>query len=164
MPLIVWTDQMSVGVKLLDNDHKRLVLLVNQLHDGLISGGAKPALEQKFEELIQQVRAHHAQEEQILAEFGYRNSELHQQEHAQLIDQIMQLQMRFLNSTQLAVELDLMRQLREWLFKHIQSSDQEFISHLGAKNVNDKSAVRKNSEGTKKNHPAIESSMAQGVW
>ncbi|MGD0548891.1 MAG: bacteriohemerythrin [Terracidiphilus sp.] len=164
MPLIVWTDQMSVGVKLLDNDHKRLVLIVNQLHDGLMSGRAKPALEYAFNGLIQHVRAHHAQEEQILAEIGYHNSELHKQEHDQLVGEIMELQTQFINCEQLAEELELMRQLRGWFFKHIQNSDRDLVAHLRAHDVNAMLATRKTLGGRAWNLPANEPRMAQGVW
>lgn len=164
MPLIVWIDQMSVGVKLLDNDHKRIVLLVNQLHDGLMAGHAKPALEFAFNGLIQHVRAHHAHEEQILAEIGYHNSESHKQDQDQQIGQIMALQAQFIRCEQLADELEIMRQLRAWFFKHIQSSDQDLVAHLRAKDVNAMLATRKTLGGMAWNLSANEPRVAQGVW
>lgn len=143
MPLIIWTNQLSVGVKLLDNDHKRLVLLVNQLHDGLVTGCSKPALESLFEELAVFADTHHAHEEQLLAETGYPGLEAHKYEHHQMTGLLLELQARFTNSSQLAVELEIVQQLREWLFRHIQASDHKFISHLKAKDVNAILARRK---------------------
>src|ERR1035441_8600856 len=101
MPLIVWTDQMSVEVKLLDNDHKKLVLLINQLHEGLMTGRAKLELEGVFEELVSYTRVHHAQEEHLLIESGYHGSAAHKQEHESTIDRVVALQMRFNSSEEL---------------------------------------------------------------
>jgi len=35
---MTWTDSMSVGVKMLDDDHKKLIDMVNELHDGILEG------------------------------------------------------------------------------------------------------------------------------
>jgi len=35
------TSGMSVDVKLLDNDHKKLAILINDLHDGVMTGCAR---------------------------------------------------------------------------------------------------------------------------
>lgn len=164
MPVIVWTDQMSVGVKLLDNDHKRLVLLVNQLHDGLMSGLAKAALERDFEVLIQNFRDHLAQEDQLLAVTGYPKPELQRMENDRLIVQILQLQMHFIQSTQLAEDLEIMRQLRVLLARHIQSSDRESVVYLRANDVNTLLTSKKTLKTMAWLLPANEFQVAQGVW
>jgi hemerythrin len=135
MPLIVWTDSMGVGVKLLDNDHKKLVLLVNNLHDGVVAGHARPELESIFAKLVDFTRLHFSQEERLLAETGYQGWAAHRQEHNQLIDQLMELQARFLSSAEDAKDQDVMNRLRVWLFKHTHGADQDFVSHLKAKRV-----------------------------
>ena len=135
MPLIVWTDGMSVGVKLLDNDHKKLVLLVNELRDAVVAGRARPELDTLLEGLVVFTRFHHAQEEQLLDESGYQGSAAHQLEHDQLLDQLMDLQSHFTSSAELASDLDVMNRLRVWLLEHIQDSDHEFVSHLKEKRV-----------------------------
>ena len=161
MPLFVWTNQMSVGVKLLNNDHKKLVLLINQLHDGLITGRAKPALERIFEELVSYTRVHHANEEQLFVETGFQGSAAHMLEHDSTIERVVELQMRFSSSEGLGAELEIMHQLREWLFRHIQGSDQEFVSHFKAKGIDAILAARKTLDGME---PAKESRVMQGVW
>jgi hemerythrin len=135
MPLIVWTDRMSVGVKLLDNDHKKLVLLANELHDKTAAGRNRKALENIFEELANYTRLHFYHEERLLAETGYHGSVTHRQEHDQLLEQLMELQLHFTNSQDLAHDMEVMNRLRVWLFKHIQGADQEFVPHFKTKSV-----------------------------
>jgi hemerythrin len=160
MPLIVWTDQMSVGVKLLDNDHKKLVLLINQLHEGLMTGRAKLGLERIFQDLVSYTRVHHAHEERLLVETGFHGTAAHKQEHESTIEQAVELQMRFKSSEGLDTELEIMHQLREWLFRHIQGSDKEFVAHLKAKEVNALLATRETLDGVALNQPADQSKVA----
>ncbi|MGO9775221.1 MAG: bacteriohemerythrin [Terracidiphilus sp.] len=164
MPLIVWTDQMSVGVKLLDNDHKKLVLLINQMHAGLMTGRAKPSLERVFQDLISYTRIHHSHEEQLLLETGFHGTATHKQEHESTIERAVELQMRFKSSEVLGAELEIMHQLREWLFRHIQGSDKEFVAHLKAKGVDAILATRKTLDGVTQSQPANEIRVVQGVW
>ena len=135
MPLIAWTNQMNVGVKLLNNDHKMLMNLINNLHDGLVTGRTKPDLEDTFERLIAFTRLHHAHEEKFLAEAGYHDFQMHEQEHGQMVEQLLELQIQFTSTAQLGAEMEIVQQLRVWLFKHIQGADQQFIPHLKTINV-----------------------------
>lgn len=130
MPFIVWTSGMSVDVKLLDNDHKRLVILINGLYDGLMASYASETLERIFDELIAYTRIHFDHEERFLVEAGYSGAAEHKQEHDHKIEQVLDMQDRFRNETELAGHLDVMNQLKDWLVNHIQHSDQEFVAHL----------------------------------
>ena len=161
MPLFVWTNQMSVGVKLLNNDHKKLVLLINQLHDGLMAGRAKPALDRLFEDLVSYTRVHHANEEQLFVETGFQGSAAHMLEHDSTIERAVELQLRFKSSEVFAAELEILHQLREWLFRHIQGSDQEFVSHFKVKGIDAILAAR---ETLNRMEPPKEPRVMQGIW
>jgi hemerythrin len=156
MPLIVWTDRMSVGVKLLDNDHKKLVLLVNNLHDGIVAGHARPKLESIFGKLVEFTRLHFSHEERLLAETGYQGWAAHRQEHEQLLDQLIELQVRFLSGAGGAQDQDVMNRLRVWLFKHTQGADQDFVSHLKAKRVDSILAAWDELDHVARKKPAIQ--------
>jgi hemerythrin-like metal-binding protein len=164
MPLIAWTNHLNVGIKLLDNDHKKLVILLNNLHDGLITGIPKPDLESTFVRLVEYTRIHHANEEKFLAEAGYHSSEMHKQEHDKMLDQLLELQTRFLGCAQLGVEMEILHQLRMWLFKHIQDSDQKFAAHLKTINVEAVLAEWNEHAEIPWNSPAHETRVEQGVW
>ena len=130
MPFIVWTSEMSVGVKMLDNDHKRLAILINDLHDGILHGRAKEALEGIFEELVAYTRIHFAHEEQLLAETGYSGAETHKQEHNREFERALDLQVRFRSATESAAYFEILDQLKDWLFAHTAGMDKNFAAHL----------------------------------
>ncbi len=164
MPLIDWTNQMNVGVKLLNNDHRKLVILINNLHDGLVTGQAKPELESMFEMLVNATRAHHANEEQFLADEDHHSSLMHKQEHEQMLDKLLELQIRFINSAQLGVEMEIMHQLRSWLFQHVQGSDQQFAAHLKTVNVDAILGDWKSPAMIDRKIPSRETGIEQSVW
>ena len=161
MPLIVWTDRMSVGVKLLDNDHKKLVLLINELHNGIMTGRAKPALNQAFEKLVRYTRVHFAHEEHLLAETGYTGATANKQEHDRMVELLRGLQALFGNAKEIAAELEVMHQIKSWLFSHMQSSDQEYVPHLKAKGVDSILAAWNGPDGVAQQRPAIGAGAGQ---
>ncbi|MGO9318154.1 MAG: bacteriohemerythrin [Terracidiphilus sp.] len=135
MPFIVWTNEMSVDVKMLDNDHKRLAILINDLHEGLMAGRAIDALERIFDELVAYTRIHFANEERLLAEAGYSGAAAHKQEHEHKIEQVLIMQARFISSKESADYIEILDQLKNWLFKHMENSDKEFVRHLKTSGV-----------------------------
>ena len=120
---------------MLDNDHKRLAILINELHDGLMAGRDSKDLERIFDELIAYSRVHFAHEERILAEAGYSGAAAHKQEHEQKIKLLLTLQALFQIAKESADYLDIMDQLKEWLFMHMERSDKQFVAHLKATGV-----------------------------
>jgi hemerythrin len=135
MPFIVWTNEMSVDVKMLDNDHKRLAILINDLHAGLMAGRDREELERIFDELVSYTRIHFAHEERILAEAGYSGAATHKQEHEEKVRQVLNLQARFRRANESAADLEVLDQLKDWLFLHLEHSDKEFVAHLKATGV-----------------------------
>ena len=71
MPLMTWTDSMSVGVKVLDDDHKKLVDMVNELHDGILEGHRHEALAHVLDQLVHYTKVHFAREEQLFDKTKY---------------------------------------------------------------------------------------------
>lgn len=141
MPFIVWTSGMSVDVKLLDNDHKKLAILINDLHDGVMTGCARERLERIFDEVVAYTRIHFDHEELFLDGAGYGGAEAHKQEHGHKIQQVLVMRERFRSGTAFADDLEVLNQLKDWLVNHIQRSDQEFVPHLKAAGVDSILAV-----------------------
>lgn len=135
MPFITWTEQMRVDVKLLDNDHKRLAILTNDLYDGIVTGRTKQILVRDFDALAGQIRAHFAQEEQLFAESRYPDAVIHARQHDILMDRVRDLRARFKRETELAGLVEIMNLLKDWLLGHIRSYDQKYAPYLKAKNT-----------------------------
>ena len=121
---------MSVDVKMLDNDHKKLAILINDLHEGLMAGRNSKELDHIFDELVVYTRVHFAHEEQLLAEAGYSDVSVHKQEHDQKVQEVLRLQAHFLGAKESADYLQVLDLLKYWLLTHMENSDKEFVAFL----------------------------------
>jgi hemerythrin-like metal-binding protein len=132
MEFMTWTSDLSVGVEVLDGDHKRLIGIINQLHYGIRAGHDRQILEAVLDELVDYTRFHFTREEEMLLKAGYTATPAHMMEHEKFIDQISKLQKRIRSAPVAMLDLELMDFLRDWLFSHIKVSDKKYGTHLNA--------------------------------
>lgn len=163
-PFVAWTNHMSVDVKLLDNDHKRLAILISELHEGVVAEWAKQALIRVFEVLVRNIRIHFAHEEQLFAETAYPDAAIHLREHDNLIMRVSELKARFVSETRVDGSLEVVNLLKGWLFSHFQSSDLDYVAHFKAKGVEAMLAARETLMGITPRKKASGLRIMQGVW
>jgi hemerythrin-like metal-binding protein len=135
MPLMTWTEEMSVGVKALDEDHKKLVALLNELHEGILAGQQKVVLEKVIEKLVEYTIFHFGREEKLFTDAGFPASAEHKREHDLLSRRARNLQSRFECGQSTQLSLESMEFLKSWLTSHIMGSDQEYRPYLQAKGI-----------------------------
>jgi hemerythrin len=135
MPLMTWTNEMSVGVKVLDEDHKKLVEMLNQLNDGIIAGQRRAALELVIGKMADYTNVHFAREERFFAQTGYPGGDAHKMEHEHLRRRVLNLQMRFESGQSLDLSMEVLNFLKKWLTNHIQGSDMEYRPYLNAHGI-----------------------------
>lgn len=135
MPLMSWSDKLSVGVQQLDDDHKKLVSMLNELHDGLLAGHGKESLGHVLDGLVAYTKTHFAHEEALFAKTHYPMAAWHKKEHDDLTKTVLDVQARFKGSANLTLTLDVMKFLKDWLFNHIQGSDKKYAPHLHTQGV-----------------------------
>jgi hemerythrin len=135
MPLMTWNDKMSVGVALLDNDHKKLVGMLNQLFDAINSGQGKESLGNILDGLVDYTKIHFANEEKLFAQTGYPDSVAHKKEHDDLTLQVVDLQARCKAGATGALSLEVMTFLKTWLVNHIQGNDKKYTPHLNGNGI-----------------------------
>jgi hemerythrin len=122
MPLMHWTEDLSVGVEALDEDHRRLFAMVNRLFDAL-DGGDGDLLGPLFDALVDYTRDHFAREEALMAARHYPALAAHRAEHLQLAERVHSLRDRFLGGTDEPVGQELLVLFKTWLTSHIRVSD-----------------------------------------
>jgi hemerythrin len=135
MPLMQWNDKLSVGVASIDNDHKRLVGMVNDLYDGVVAGHGKDVLGRVLDGLISYTAEHFAREERYFAQTGYPDSVAHKKEHEDLVKQVLDVQAKYKSGATSTLSLEVMNFLKSWLVKHIQGSDKKYGPHLISKGI-----------------------------
>ncbi len=135
MALIEWSDSLSVKIPSIDEQHKKLVGMVNSLHEGIAKGNSKEVLVDVFDGLAQYTVEHFGYEEKFFNEFGYEDSEKHTAEHQDLVQQVVELKQKLDNEEGFMFGLEVMDFLKSWLTEHIMGSDRNYSSFLLSKGV-----------------------------
>lgn len=132
---MTWNDKMSVGVGLLDADHKKLVEMVNTLFDGIQAGKGKDAVGTILDNLIKYTVEHFKHEEQYFAQTGYPDSAAHKAQHQDLTKQVLAVQEKYKSGATATLSLEVMNFLKNWLVNHIQGSDKKYGPYLNGKGI-----------------------------
>jgi hemerythrin-like metal-binding protein len=130
-PLVVWSDdQFSVGIEQIDNEHKRLVGLLNELHRALEAGTGQGALGGVLEGLYQYTCYHFAHEEILFERSNYPGYEKHFREHRGLTTKVLEIYEDFQKGSSAVLPEEILEFLKTWLAQHIMGSDREFGQYL----------------------------------
>ena len=135
MPLIEWTAELSVGIDSIDEQHKKLVNMINALNEAMLTGSSNELLGKIFTGLAAYTQKHFAYEEALFAEYGYADSKQHKRQHRELIAQVVELKQKFIENPQQTMTADLMLFLKRWLTNHIMRTDKEYTEFLLSKGV-----------------------------
>jgi hemerythrin-like metal-binding protein len=134
MSLIAWNETMSMGIEIIDRQHRGLVELANALHEAILNKAPDGQRQAIFEELIRHTREHFAFEEALFAEHGYPELEEHQQEHVRLIEQIEEFK-RQAAAGDLVSGVESMQFIKKWVSAHILESDKQYSGYMISRGV-----------------------------
>jgi len=123
--LFEWDDTYSIDIKLIDDQHKILIDLINQLHTAFKQGRAKKQFKTIIKGLVDYADYHFGVEEKYFEEFGYEHIDSHKEFHKEFVDKLNTFQQDF-NSNKTEVTYELMQYLKDWLIEHIVVEDKKY--------------------------------------
>lgn len=126
---LIWDNTLSVEVKEIDDDHRRLVDLFNLLNHSLAAGDAKDYVEAVLDELISCTVWHFRHEERLMLKHGYDGYAMHKAEHQQLIESAMEMQRKLMQAGK-PVSTEDIQFLEHWLTGHILGADMDLGAYL----------------------------------
>ncbi|WP_173984515.1 bacteriohemerythrin [Magnetospirillum sp. SS-4] len=122
---------MCLGVPALDDDHRRLVVLLDQVCLAL-QGRNLPGAGRAVEEFIDALGLHFAHEERLIDQFGGDADERHRDGHAETLGLVERLREAIIDAADHALAITLASDLiTQWitrLFHH----DSDLVRHLKA--------------------------------
>jgi hemerythrin len=121
----VWDVAYEVGVAEIDEQHARLVALLNDLVAALRNGEQHDAA---LREVIRYTGFHFACEERLMRSVKYSGVAAHANMHRRLLGDLHGLR---LDGTGLSVSL-VARYLQEWLIRHVDGADRDVAAALHA--------------------------------
>ena len=134
MALIAWQDKYSVKIKEIDDQHKKLIDMINELHEAMLAKKGKEALLGILDKLANYCATHFSVEERLMQEHDYPEFADHQAKHRAMTGKVKAL-IADVNNGKASVTIDVMNFLRNWLDKHIMGTDMKYSPFLTEKGV-----------------------------
>ena len=131
MAFIDWSNNLSVGFEEVDEDHQKLVGMVNKIHATVAQKPDQDALADLLEELLSYTGWHFRHEERLMQNYADPGLFAHKQEHEDLAKQATELYEKFLGGDD-SVPGMLLPFLKDWLTRHITGTDMK-MGHFLAK-------------------------------
>ena len=131
---LTWHEEYSVGVAVLDEDHKRLLNLINQLQTAAHYHTSDEYEQETFDALIDYTKGHFQREEELMEKHGFPDLEAHRQQHQAMIDEVNKLVSAYQKDRDATIE-GTIRYLQTWLIHHINGTDKEYSAFLNDKGV-----------------------------
>jgi hemerythrin len=132
--MISWSDKFSVGIVELDDQHKQLIEMINELEESSGENDNETVIGLAIMKLDSYAHYHFATEEKLFAERGYPDAEDHTQKHQELSYQVKKIFGRFFNGGE-DVREELTNLLASWLENHMLVEDMKYAEFFRGKDV-----------------------------
>jgi hemerythrin len=125
--IVIWSDAFSVGVRLIDDQHKELVRMTNELALGCKKGGSEAEIYfmKTIQGAVRYVKTHFTTEEIIMERLNYPEFVTHKKEHEDFVAEVLK-DVRNFEQGQKMVPLDFVHFLQQWVLNHIAKSDKRY--------------------------------------
>ncbi len=129
MALFNWSDRFSVGIPLIDSQHKKLVGYLNTLYEAMRAGKGNEALAEILDNLVNYTQTHFKAEEKLMQSHQYPEFPNHYRQHEAFVRKLTEIQQQF-NGGGMGVTLKVANFLKEWLSQHILVTDRKYIPYI----------------------------------
>lgn len=129
--IIEWSDEYSLGIKVIDNDHMGLFEAINNLHDRLEHNGSREDIARDLDYFARYVREHFDREEIILTDYQYPELRHHKLQHQNIKKSVYAIRKIYSENPQLINMDKLVAFFAGWLKNHILKEDMAYRPFIG---------------------------------
>lgn len=130
---IIWSEKFEVGYKRVDDQHRELINIINDLHAAESGDLSIPEVKDRFKIILKRTvdyaTYHFATEEKIMKAVHYKSFKEHISKHREFSSKVLEEVIKYMNGEKVDME-DFIVYLRDWLFSHILGDDKHFIDEL----------------------------------
>ena len=127
MALVEWDDKYSVHVEEIDNQHKKLLELIDVLNEAVGKEGDKEVVDDVLKELHEYAIYHFKTEEDYFHKFKYSESASHEEEHRGFVQRIKAFEYLYKSGRVTLAGTSVLMYLLEWLMAHIVVEDGKYV-------------------------------------
>lgn len=129
MPKIEWNDELSVGLKEVDDQHKELIRIVNAVIKAVKLGRDQRVVGNVMRKLREYIVFHFSEEEKLMESVRFPDRGIHVSEHARLKREVKDYQRQMYNNVDITSE-NVLEFLKGWLIGHILAYDRELARFI----------------------------------
>lgn len=134
MARIEWTSDLSVGVVMVDEQHKKLFKLIDDFYANIQSKSPVDRMKELIMALKDYSVFHFSEEEALMRKAEYADYEVHKQQHDAFIAKVDDFATRF-SSGKLILTVEITNFIKDWLIKHISVMDKKYVPSFYEKGI-----------------------------
>ena len=123
---IKWNNKYCMGISVIDEEHKKLIGILNKAIDAKELNDNKEELKEVLEEMTEFALEHFETEEAYMKEFNYPEYQHHSEEQYAFFTKTIAYFDRVVNGDY-HISNELIKYLKQWLVNHIQICDRQYI-------------------------------------
>jgi len=125
---IPWTSEFETGITIIDDQHKVLVKLINQLYNDFGSAN-RGGMKKVIKELTNYTEYHFTCEEDIFRKINYDDALKHSEQHHQFVKKVVDFQSDYEKGSAV-MSMDIIEFLKKWLLTHILKVDMQYVEEF----------------------------------
>lgn len=129
--LITWSNTLACGIKIIDDQHKGLVDLVNEMYNHVIGDESRENeyFNRVIQEAVQYIKVHFATEEKILKAVKFPGYAEHKKAHDGFILTVVENIKDYKSGKRISIS-SFTKYLKEWILSHIAVMDKNYFEHI----------------------------------
>jgi hemerythrin-like metal-binding protein len=131
MSILDWNKSLEIGHKTIDEQHKGLVKLLNDLHSAMSLGVACADYTPIRMRLYEYSVLHFSEEEALMGRTGYKLRAEHEREHQEFMGKLEVLAQKA-SSRNEDIGTEMFTWLADWLLRHISQTDRKLVECLNS--------------------------------
>lgn len=130
MTYIEWTQDLSVGVQELDDQHKKMLAFINALFEAVTHTDNAEDMRRIADQLMVYTEEHFTTEEEFMRRCGFPALAAHQQQHIHFMEKIRDFSATLDEGvTSPILPLEMFHFLHTWLTEHIMRMDRGYATY-----------------------------------
>ena len=134
MAIMIWNETYSVGVRELDDQHKALLHMINEMHYAMNNDKGQDAISSIVEQMFKYMELHFSTEEGYMDQCGYLGLLAHQAQHEEFRAKARDLRER-VNAGEFVLSFEIVQFLSGWLQSHIMVTDMKYTTLFAEKGL-----------------------------
>jgi len=134
MAVLTWDNKYSVKVKEMDEQHIKLIGMINNLHDMMKTGKSKEFVAPLLKDMLAYGKEHLSKEEAYMKKYNYPGYDKQREQHVEFVNKIVDLQDKY-EKGNLLLSMEILKFLNTWFVNHICNMDAQYATFFNEKGL-----------------------------